>query len=59
MEFGLFNYLKKIPIIGKLLRKIFFERLATSYDILLNFIEAHQKGLEMLDEVIDDNKIKG
>jgi len=59
MEFGLFNYLKKIPIIGKLLRKIFFERLATSYDILLNFIEAHQEGLEMLDEVIDDNKIKG
>jgi len=59
MEFGFFNYLNKIPIIGKLLRKIFFERLATSYDILLNFIEAHQEGLEMLDEVIDDNKIKG
>lgn len=38
---------------------MFFERLATSYEILLNFIEAHEEGLEKLEEVIDDDKVKG
>lgn len=58
MEYGLFSYLKRFPVIGKLVKKVFFERLATSYDILLNYIEAHKEALEKLEEVIDNEKIK-
>jgi hypothetical protein len=54
MKFGLYNTFKSTPIIGKWLQKSLFNKLSVSYDILLNYLEAHEEAYSILDEVIDD-----
>ena len=37
------RYLQNVPVLGKLFQKAAFLRIARVYDMLVNFIDSHQK----------------
>ena len=57
MHTDVYNYektLQNVPIIGSLLKRAAFSRIATVYDMLVNYIESHSKAQKMLKSVIND-----
>lgn len=47
------NSLSSIPIIGTWIKKLYlFEQYSLSYDILINFLEAHEETCHLLQKVI-------
>ena len=57
MHTDVYNYeksLQNVPIIGSWLKRAAFSRIATVYDMLVNYIESHTKAQKMLKSVIND-----
>lgn len=46
--------LSKLPCIGKLFKRYLHEHFTLSYDIMVNFIEAHEKSKKYIDNVIEN-----
>jgi hypothetical protein len=44
--------LSKLPIIGEYIRKRQFSKLSTAYEIVVNFIESHDKAAKLISEII-------
>jgi hypothetical protein len=45
-----------IPFIGRLFRQYFFEHQSLTYDILVNFIDAHEEASHMIQVVIENKE---
>lgn len=48
--------LATIPFIGSYIKKQQFDKISTSYEILVNFVESHEKAHILINEVIQDRK---
>ena len=44
--------LTQIPLLGRLFNQYLFEHFSLSYDILVNYIEAHEEASHMIQQVI-------
>lgn len=58
MKFSLYNTFKATPLVGRIVKGMFFNQLSVSYDILLNYLEGHEEAFKVLDEVIGDERIR-
>lgn len=43
----------KIPCLGRIFRNLFFNQLSLSYDVIINFVSAHEAADKMLHTVIE------
>ena len=50
------NYMSQLPCIGKVFKGYMFDYLAFSYDMTVNFIEAHEQASKMIQGVIDNQE---
>jgi hypothetical protein len=50
------NYLSKIPLIGKFFKRMLFDHFTLSYDIIVNFIEAHDSANKNIMHVIENTE---
>mgnify|MGYP000863187650 CR=1 FL=1 len=48
--------LSNIPLFGRLFRQYFFEHQSLTYDILVNFIDAHEEASHMIQIVIENKE---
>lgn len=49
----------QVPMIGNLFRQFLFDHMSLSYDVIVNFIEAHDKADNMLQAVIESKDFVG
>lgn len=53
---GLAGKLVKLPLFGRIFKSYLFNHFSISYDIVVNFIEAHEEASKMLMLVIQDSE---
>lgn len=53
------QYLENVPLVGRLVKKAAFARVASIYDILVNYIESHTKAHRVLKSLIEDKEFVG
>jgi len=49
---SLLGFISSIPCLGRLFKSFLFEHFSLSYDICVNFIEAHEEASKMIIKII-------
>ena len=51
-----YNYLSKLPCVGGIARSLMFDSLAFSYDMSVNFVEAHEQASKLIQGIIQNKE---
>jgi hypothetical protein len=53
---NILSSLSNIPLFGRLFRQYFFEHQSLIYDMLVNFVDAHEEATRMIQVVIENKE---